>query len=348
MKTRFLSFMVIGLALNSVNAEIVVDNSLPGVVSGEIEAVDNQYSITAANGELRGGNLFFSFNQFNVEVERTANFSGPSTVSNIISRVTGGEISTINGTISSDIAGVNLWLINPNGVLFGENAKVDIPGSFHVATADSILLRDGTPYYADVIDQNGEFISPILTASSPHAFGFLSAVSLSAKIEIDNAQIMVGENESISLIANDISIKGSLLSAPGGNISLVTINESGEVIYSDQGLDVGSIDNFGSLSLDTTQLNIDGVRQKGQIQILADNLELNSRNTDFVSSVSNLQTNFAEDSGVMEKPCELADFYTQGKMRFTVSDDGAETEYGLKTKKKQQGPIGGIDSIECL
>ncbi len=343
MKTRLLSFILTGLVLNTANAEVVIDNSFPGVTNGNITVVDNQYSITAANGELRGGNLFFSFSQFNVEVDRTANFSGPSTVSNIVSRVTGGEISTINGTISSDITGANLWLINPYGVLFGENAKVDIPGSFHVATADSILLRDGTPYYADIQQPS------ILVTSSPHAFGFLSgSVSSSSKIDIDNAQITVAENESISIIANSISLKGSLLSASGGNISLVAISESGEVIYSDQGIDVSSMENFGSLSLDTTQLKIDGVRQKGRVQITADNLELNSRNTDFISSVSNLQTNFAEDSGVMEKPCELADFYTQGKMRFTVSDDGAQTEYGLKTKKKQHGPIGGIDSIECL
>jgi len=335
-----ISLIIIGLLLNTVNAEVILDGTV-GVAGGAITATDNAYSITEAQGQLKGSNLFHSFEKFNIDANETAVFSGPDSVQNIISRVTG-ERSIINGGIISEIPDANLWLINPKGILFGENASLDIQGSFHASTADYVQLQDDSQYR----EVNG---SLILTASSPKSFGFIDPSSSTATLDVINVKLTVPEGKSITLLGSDVNLKGSFLSAPGGNISVVSINEAGDIIYSDrsdEALDVESIESFGSISIDSTSFTING-EQEGQLQIKGGELEINSRNTDFVSSVTSLKTSFFEDEGLLEKPCELADFYNQGKMNFTVNLDEDETEYGVKTKKTQRGPI-GLEVDECL
>jgi filamentous hemagglutinin family protein len=87
------------------------------------------YDIGANLGRQVGGNLFHSFGQFGLVSGETAAFSGPPTINNVIGRVTGGNPSSVNGTIQSNIAGANLFLINPSGIVFGPNAKVIVSGS---------------------------------------------------------------------------------------------------------------------------------------------------------------------------------------------------------------------------
>jgi filamentous hemagglutinin family protein len=91
---------------------------------------------TIAGGTIRGSNQFHSFDRFSIGTNDTASFTGPDGVTNILSRVTGGQLSNIDGTIQSQIPGANLYLLNPSGVLFGPNARLDVKGSFHVSTAD--------------------------------------------------------------------------------------------------------------------------------------------------------------------------------------------------------------------
>ena len=84
------------------------------------------YAIDASLGKQVGGNLFHSFGLFTVAKPETATFSGPTTVTNIIGRVTGGAASSIDGTIKSTISGANLYLINPSGIVFGPTATVNV------------------------------------------------------------------------------------------------------------------------------------------------------------------------------------------------------------------------------
>ena len=91
---------------------------------------------------MRGNNLFHSFGQFNVQTGESATFTGSSTVENVIGRVTGGQQSLIDGQLRSEMPQANLYLLNPSGVLFGPNATLDVPGSFHVSTADYLKLGD--------------------------------------------------------------------------------------------------------------------------------------------------------------------------------------------------------------
>src|SRR6516225_11587846 len=104
------------------HAQVVLDGKFgtSGALTGP------NYAITAAMGAVRGNNLFQSFSQFNLVAGDVATFSGPANIQNILSRVTGGSPSSIDGTIRSDISGANFFFINPSGVMFGPNAAVDV------------------------------------------------------------------------------------------------------------------------------------------------------------------------------------------------------------------------------
>src|SRR5271166_1946319 len=102
------------------------------------------YAIGANLGKQVGSNLFHSFGQFGLSTGESAVFSGPATISNVIGRVTGGSLSTINGRTQSNITGANLYLINPSGIVFLPNATVNVSGSFHASTADYLKMSDGT------------------------------------------------------------------------------------------------------------------------------------------------------------------------------------------------------------
>jgi len=89
-------------------------------------------------GRQHGGNLFHSFQDFNLNSSESATFSGPNNVSNVISRVTGGNPSNIDGLIRSTMPNADMYFLNPYGIMFGPNAQLDVQGSFHASTADTL------------------------------------------------------------------------------------------------------------------------------------------------------------------------------------------------------------------
>ncbi len=98
-----------------------------------------------SNGTRSGSNLFLSFGRFSIPGNGIANFkntAGLATPGNVLGRVTGTEASAILGTIKTVgfPSGTDLFLINPNGVVLGPNAILDVSGSFHVSTADYLRL----------------------------------------------------------------------------------------------------------------------------------------------------------------------------------------------------------------
>ena len=114
------------------------------VTSSGLGTVVNQpsagvFDITGGTRPNNGSNLFHSFGNFSVDVSQSANFLNDAglATNNIISRVTGGNPSNIFGTINTtDFGGANLYLMNPAGILFWPNARLNVAGSFHATTAD--------------------------------------------------------------------------------------------------------------------------------------------------------------------------------------------------------------------
>lgn len=128
----------VGLALFPVSAawaQIVPDDTLgdesPVVIPGEI---DGAAAELIEAGAMRESNLFHSFLEFDVGEGQRVYFASPLGIESILSRVTGANPSNIFGTLG--VAGAaDLFLVNPNGIVFGENATLDIPGSFYGTTA---------------------------------------------------------------------------------------------------------------------------------------------------------------------------------------------------------------------
>jgi filamentous hemagglutinin family protein len=119
--------LAIALAPSAVWAQLVPDGSL-GVERSVIQKI-NELSDRIDGGAARGANLFHSFQEFNVGQGRSVYFANPVQIQNILSRVTGGNASNILGRLGV-LGSANLFLINPNGIIFGPNASLDIQGSF--------------------------------------------------------------------------------------------------------------------------------------------------------------------------------------------------------------------------
>jgi filamentous hemagglutinin family protein len=223
-RTLLLGSVLLQSALLAVSqAQITLDGSLGprGPLAGP------NYRIGPEVGQIRGSNLFHSFDQFNVPTGGGVTFTGPNTVANILSRVTGGLPSSIDGLLRSEIAGANLYLLNPSGVVFGPNASLNVRGSFHVSTADFLRFADGAKFSANLGQES------VLTVASPAAFGFLGPTP--APITIQESVLEVPKGKALSIVGGDIAIEGGplgFLSAPGGWIQIASVASPGEVGFS--------------------------------------------------------------------------------------------------------------------
>src|SRR3954468_296231 len=122
------------LAAGPVRAQIITDGS----VGPQVRLTRPHVEIGANLGTRSGANLFHSFEKFGIATGQTATFTGPGDIRNVISRVTGGEISNIDGTRAFRFGKADLYFLNPAGVMFGPNARLDVHGSFHVSTAHEL------------------------------------------------------------------------------------------------------------------------------------------------------------------------------------------------------------------
>ena len=205
-------------------AEVATD----GTMGRQVTLRGGNIEIGADLGQQRGGNLFHSFRKFNVETKGRVAFTGPDSVKNVISRVTGGQRSSIDGTLASDIQGANLYLLNPAGIVFGPNARLDVKGSFHASTADQLNFADGAVF--SVLDTAGSMLS----VAEPQAFGFLGANV--GRIDVNGSRLLPAGGGTLGFSAGDISIVGAtvinqpVLAGPGGStLALAAQRSAGAV-----------------------------------------------------------------------------------------------------------------------
>ncbi|MEH2089939.1 S-layer family protein [Nostoc sp.] len=180
-------------------------------------------------GATRGANLFHSFQEFNVGELQRVYFANPTGISNILTRVTGSNVSNILGTLGVD-GGANLFLINPNGILFGNNARLDVAGSFVASTANSFVFGNGLEFSAT----NPQTPSSLLTVNpSALLFNQLPAGRIEnrsiAPVEDNIFGLRVPDGRSLLLVGGEIAINEGKLNAPGGRVELAGIAGEGTV-----------------------------------------------------------------------------------------------------------------------
>jgi len=188
--------------------------------------LDNNQNINITGGQTSGNNLFHSFTRFNVTTGETANFVLPSSdIRNVINRVNGGNTSVINGNLNVDGNLVNLYLMNPAGIIFGNGSSIDVSGSFTATTANGIRFGENNWFSA-----SGNNNYTALTGN-PTAFGF--TMSQPGGIDIRGSLRNVGGT--LNLIAGTVVSTGEL-SANQVNIAtvpgntLVTLTERGSLL----------------------------------------------------------------------------------------------------------------------
>ncbi|NEO88395.1 MAG: filamentous hemagglutinin N-terminal domain-containing protein [Spirulina sp. SIO3F2] len=193
------------LGLNA-QAQLMPDNTLGGEnsVVTPVDALNDRID----GGATRGANLFHSFQEFNVGNGRGVYFANPGSINNILTRVTGNNISEIFGTLGV-LGDANLWLINPNGIHFGPNASLDIRGSFTATTADGVWL--GTEQFSATNPQ-----APPLLAIEPGALFVNQLADYQTQIRSE-AELVTGAN--LTLDAAHLDLEGQLRS--GGDLNLL-------------------------------------------------------------------------------------------------------------------------------
>jgi filamentous hemagglutinin family protein len=286
----FTSLLGLGVALlgaphaASGQGRVVTDDSLggDGVEVGpgtDPLGMDATYLITPELGEQNGSNLFHSFLYFDVGADETATFTGPDpvegpqSVSNVISRVTGGDPSDIDGTLRSTIPGADLWLLNPSGVMFGQGVSLDVSGSFHASTGDYLGFgEDGlVRFYANEHPERPS----VLSTARPEAFGFLEestpgpiALEPGASLgtEIEGA---VGPGQRLELVGGDVSLTDAAIVAPGAHVHL---EAQGDVELTRSIVDVSG-EAPGSVSIRGGRLVMQGGARRGEERslVLAEN-----------------------------------------------------------------------------
>jgi len=235
-------------------AEIVLDGTLGPAIA--LQGPD--FEIRAELGQQYGGNLFHSFKLFNLNSEEIATFSGPDSVKNIISRVTGAR-SFIDGKLQSQIPRADLYLINPDGFMFGENAQLDLQGSLHISTASQLHLGD-----SGLFDTRHPENSLLVTAP-PSAFGFLETQP--ASIEIEGSTLVTQTGQTLSLLGGELKINDGRLRAISGRINLAAVTEANHLKTTANGLSVDSNAQLGQIRLENgTSVDV-GKQGAGDIYI---------------------------------------------------------------------------------
>ena len=210
-------------------AQITTDESLP-------TTVEQLQEIMRINGGKRAGNnLFHSFEEFSIPEGLEAIFENAIDIENIFTRITGESISNIDGVLKTQ-GSANFFLVNPNGIIFGKNAQLDIGGSFIATTADSIQFEGGAEFVT-----NNSTSEPTITIDRPIGLAFGSnsgAIQVNgtghqivsdtrfSPIEVGDAEtgLSVNTGKTLALIGGEITFPGGVVNIEGGRIEVGSVN----------------------------------------------------------------------------------------------------------------------------
>ena len=205
-------------------AQVIPDAALP---AGERSQVTGNPNFQIDGGARRGGNLFHSFSQFSIRTGGSAYFNNAADVQNIFSRVTGGSISNINGVIRAN-GTANLFLLNPNGILFGPNASLNIGGSFVATTANAIGFPNDEVFSSDATQPSP---SQLLTMN-PNALLFNQLATqtiVNQSIANNRTGLQVPAGQSLLLVGGNVRLEGGRIVSPGSRVELGAVAGQGSI-----------------------------------------------------------------------------------------------------------------------
>ncbi|MEH1862224.1 MAG: S-layer family protein [Nostoc sp.] len=270
--------------MRSAMAQVTSDRTTNTIVNQS----GNNFTIT--NGSRVGNNLFHSFSQFSLPTNGSAFFNNASDIQNIFSRVSGGNISNIDGLIKAN-GNANLFLLNPAGIIFGANAKLDIGGSFLGTTANSIKFADGIEFSA--INPQ---VNPLLSINVPIGLqmgqnpGDITVQNTGHRlINIGNAigspldrsnnpvGLSVTSGNNLALIGGEVALDGGVLNAPSGHIELGSASNGTVNLNTSSphwNFDYGNIKQFGNIHLSHQSLADASGTPAGSIHFQGRNISL--------------------------------------------------------------------------
>jgi filamentous hemagglutinin family protein len=244
-------------------AQITLDGSMVPGTAGALTGPS--FVVPSTVGRTVGNNLFHSFGQFSLQAGESATFTGPASIGNVISRVTGGQLSSINGLIDTRtfMPSANFFLINPAGVMLGPSASINVGGAVHFSTAGYLCL--GAPGCLTDPTAGKLFASlgaeSVLTAAAPAAFGFLPETP-PASIVVDGSNLLAGivdppAGQTISLVGGQIQVTGATLAPPGGRVQLVGVGSAGEVAI--PSLDLSTFSALAPITISGSTIDVSAV-----------------------------------------------------------------------------------------
>jgi filamentous hemagglutinin family protein len=273
----------------SASAQIIPDTTLPNTSIVSSNCIDCEIT----GGTKVGRNLFHSFEQFSIVNGGRAFFNNAGEVQNIFARVTGRSISNIDGILQAN-GTANLFLLNPNGILFGRDASLNLGGSFFAMTGDRINFADGSQFNA----ANPQ-ATPLLTVSAPIGLQFgqnagvitnRSQSSINGELNTlhNPVGLRVSTGESLVLLGNGILMENGNLTARGGQVQLGSLAPFSQVRFTRSGdryvISYPNNQNFANIRLN----NGSTIDTSGELGIIANGgaIQLRGRNLLLTNSAS--------------------------------------------------------------
>ncbi len=258
--------------IKPVNAQISSDNTTGTIVNQN----NNQFDITGGILSQDGANLFHSFSQFGLTSNQIANFLANPNLHNILGRITGGDPSFINGLIQVTNGNSNLYLMNPAGIIFGNNTSLNVPADFTATTATGIAFGD--QYFNAIGDNNYNNL-----IGNPTGFIFNTN---SPGVILNTGDLSLNDRSNLMLIGGTVINTGNL-TVNNGNITVATVPGSSKIILSQPGqilnLEINIPSNELGNPINITPLDLPALLT-GNTELNQTDLIVNSDNT--ISTIS--------------------------------------------------------------
>lgn len=345
------------------NAQIIPDSTLGAErsVTTPNQIINGIPSTRLTGGASRSSNLFHSFSEFNVKNGQGAYFDSPSNIKNILTRVTGNNISRINGILGS-LSKADLFLLNSNGIIFGQNASLDLNGSFMGSTANTLRFQDGS-----LLPTNTSQSSTFLSSSQPVSLKFtgspgtikvngfgnrLADITFLPLINPPNSPLGLAlqPNSTLALIGGKIQIQAGVIRTSSGQIELGSIS-SGTVDFSKHTsswtFDYSSVNSFQDIQLTQRALVDTSGITGGPIALHGRNIFLDSGSTIFIQNFGDQPSGdlevYASDTVTLNNIAKDGRFASPVLAEIIDSEQNARIASTFLTETIGQGRAGNIE-----